>query len=95
MSISYFTQRGAQDSALGILIGSFFLDNQHGRIDRHPANVGCSLFRYTNSDLKNRTNQRPKRKTCTREENQLILYCYFRSNPTLIGYRKRMMEIKQ
>ena len=95
MSNSYFTQRGAQESDLGVMIGRCSLDSQHGRSDRHPANVGCSLFRYTNSDLMNRTNQRPKRKTWTREDNQLALHCYFKSNPTQRGYRKRMMEIWQ
>ena len=95
MSNSYFTQRGAQDSDLGVMIGRCSLDSQHGRPNRHPANVGCSLFRYTYSDLKNRTSQRPKRKTWTREDNQLALHCYFKSNPTQRGYRKRMMEIWQ
>ena len=95
MSNSYFTQRGAQDSDLGVMIGRCSLDSQHGRPDRHPANVGCSLFRYTNSDLKNRTNQRPRRKTWTWEENQLALHCYFTSNPTQRGCRKRRMEIWQ
>ena len=95
MSNSNFTQRGAQDSDLGVMISRCSLDSQHGRSDRHPANVGCSLFRYTNSNLKNRTNQRPKRKTWAREDNQLALHCYFRSNPTQRGYRKRMMEIWQ
>ena len=85
MSNSYFTQRGAQDSGLGVMIGRCSLDSQHGRPVSHPANVGCSLFRYTNSDLKNRTNQRPKRKTQTRQDNQLALHCYFRSNPTQIS----------
>ena len=80
---------------LGVMIGRCSLDSQHGRPGRHPPNVGCSLFRYTNSDLKNRTNQRPKRKTWTREDNQLALHFYFRSNPTQRGYRKRMMEIWQ
>ena len=95
MSNSNFTQRGTQDSDLGVMIGRCSLDSQHGRSDRHPANVGCSLFRYTNSDLWNHTNQRLKRKTLTREDNQLALHCYFRSNPTKRGYRKRMMEIWQ
>ena len=43
----------------------------------------------------NPTNQRPKRKTWTRKYNQLALHCYFKSNPTQRGYRKRMMEIWQ
>ena len=56
---------------------------------------GCSLFRYANNDSMNPTNQRPKRKTWTREDNQLALHCYFKSNPTQRGYRKRMREIWQ
>ena len=95
MSNSYFTQRWAQDSNLGVMIGRCSLDSKHGRPCRHPANVGCSLFRHTNSDLKNRTNQRLKRKTWTRQDNQLALHYYFKSNPTQRGYRKRMMEIWQ
>ena len=93
MSNSYFTQRGAKDSDLGVMIGRCSLDSQYRRPERHPENVGCSLFRYTNSDLKNCTNQRPKRKTWIREDNQLALHCYFKSNPTQRGYRKRMQEI--
>ena len=50
---------------------------------------------YTNSDLKNPTNKKPKRKTWTREDNQLALHCYSKCNPTQRGYRKRMMEIWQ
>ena len=95
MSNSYFTQRGAQESDLGVMIGRCSLDSQHRRASRHLANVGCSLFRYTNSDLKKRTNQRPKRKKWTREDDQLALRCYFKSNPTQRGYRKRMMVIWQ
>ena len=95
MSNSYFTQRGTQDSDLGVMISRCSLDSQHRRPDRHPANVGCSIFRYTNNDSTNPTNQRPKRKTWTREDNQLALHCYFKSNPTQRGYRKRMMEIWQ
>ena len=95
MSNSYFTQRGAQDSALGLMIGRCSLDSQHGRPSRHPTNVGCALFRHTNIDLRSNTNQRPKRKKWTREDNQLALHCYFRSNPTQRGYRERMKEIWQ
>ena len=95
MSNSYITQRGTQGSGLDVMIGRCSLDSQHGRPVRHPANVGYSLFRYTNSDLRNHTNQRPKRKAWTREDNQLALHCYSMSNPTQRGYRKRMMEISQ
>ena len=90
-----FTQCGSEDSILGVMVGRCSLGSQHGRPNRHPANVGCSFLRYANRDLKNHTNQRPKRKTWTREENQLTLHWYFRSNPTQRGYRKRMMKIRQ
>ena len=85
MSNSYFTPRGTQDSDLGVMIGRCSLDSQHGRLDRHHVNVGCSLFRYTNNDSTNPTNQRPKQKTWTREDNQLAKR----------GYRKRIMDIWQ
>ena len=77
------------------MIGRCSHDRQHGKPDRHPANFGYSLFRYTNGDLRNPINQRPKWKAWTREDNQLALHCYFRSNPTQRGYWKRMMEIWQ
>ena len=54
----------------------------------HPTNVGCSFFRYINDDVTNHYEQRPKRRTWTREENQLVLECYFRSNP----FTKRIQE---
>ena len=95
ISNSNITQRGTQASGLGVMIAWCSLDSQHRRIDRHPGNVGCSLFRYTNGDLRNHVNQRPKRKAWTREDNQLALHSYFRSNPTRRGYRKRMMKILQ
>ena len=51
------------------------------------------FFRYTNEDLRNHNNQRRKHKTWTREDTQLALHSYFRSNPIQRGYRKRMIEI--
>ena len=77
------------------MIGRCYPDSQHGRPERHPTNVGCSFFRYINDDVTNQNEQRPKRRTCTREENKLVLECYFRSNPSQRGYRKRMFEIWQ
>ena len=89
------TQRGTQATGLDVRIGRCSPDSQHGRLSHHPASIGCSFFRYTNDDSKNHTNQRHKHKTWTREDNQLALHCYFRSNPTRWGYRKRMIEIWQ
>ena len=77
------------------MIGRCSLDSQHGRPNRNPANDGCSLFRYMNDDISKHNDQRPKHKTWTREDNQLALHCYFRSNPSRRGYRKRMIEIWQ
>ena len=63
------TQRGTQATGLDIMIGRCSPDSQHGRYDRHPANVGCSFFRYMNNDLRNYTNQRRKDNTWSREDN--------------------------
>ena len=52
-------------------------------------------MRYRNDDVTNHNDQRPTRKTWTRKENQLAQQCYFRSNPSQRGYRKRMIEIWQ
>ena len=95
MSNHNFTQRGTQVVSLGVMIGRCSPGSQHGRPDRHPTNVGYSFFRYINDDVTNHYEQRPKRRTWTREENQLVLECYFRSNPSQRGYRKRMMEMWQ
>ena len=84
---------GTQATGLGVMIGWCSPDSQHGRPDRHPANVGYSLFRYMNDDISKDNGQRPKRKTWTREDNHLALHCYFRCNPSQRGYRKRMIEI--
>ena len=76
---------------LGVMIDRCFLDSQHGGSNCHPANVSCSFSSYTNNDLSNHTNQRLQRRKWTREENKV--HCYFRRNPTMSGYRKRMIEI--
>ena len=56
-------------------------------------NLCWCLFRYMNDNVRNHNDQRPKRKTWTREDNQLGLHWYFRSNHSQRGYRKRMIEI--
>ena len=89
------TQRGTQATGLDVMIGRCFPDSQHGRTGRQPANVGCSFFRYSNDELRNHNNHRRKHKTWTREDNQLALHSYFKSNPTQEGYRKRMIKIWQ
>ena len=95
MSNHNITQCGTQATGLGVMIGRCSPDRHHGRPDRHPTNVGCSFFRYINDDETNHNEQRPKRRTWTREENKLVLECYFRSNPSQRGYKKRMFEIWQ
>ena len=89
------TKRGTQITGLGIIIGTCSLDCQHGRPDPHPANVGCSFFRYMNDGIRNHNYRRPKRKTWAMEDNQLTLHGNFRSNHSQRGYRKRMIEIWQ
>ena len=79
MSNHNITQCGTQATGLGIMIGRCSPDSQHGSLDRHPTNVSCSFFRYINDDPTNHNEQRPKRRTWTREENTLLLECYFRS----------------
>ena len=95
MSNLNITKRGTHATGLSVMISRCSHDSQHGRLDRHPANVGCSFFRYMKDDTSNHNDQRPKRKTWTREDNHLALHCYFRSNPSQRGYRKRMIEIRQ
>ena len=87
------TQRGTQATGLGIMIGRYSPDSQHGRPDRYPTNVGFSFISYINDDVRNHDDQRPKRKTWTKEDNQLALQFYFRSNSSQSGHRKRMIEI--
>ena len=55
------TQHGTQATGLNVMIGRCSPDNQHERPNRHPANVGCSFFRYMNDDLRKYINQRCKR----------------------------------
>ena len=57
--------------------------------------LAALFFRYINDDVTNYNEQRPKRRTWTREENKLVLECYFRRIPSQRGYRKRMFEIWQ
>ena len=96
MSNHNITQRGTQATGLYVIIGRCSLNSQLGRPDGHPANAGCSsFFRYMNNDESNHNDQRPKRKTWTREDNQLAPQCYFKSNPSQRGYIKRMIEIWQ
>ena len=95
MSNLNITKRGTQATGSGVIIGRCSLDSQLWRPDHHPANVGYSLFRYLNKDISNQNYQRTKRKTWTRENNQLGLDCYFKSNPSQRGYRKRMIEMWQ
>ena len=51
------------------------------------------FFRCMNSSLSNHTNQRHQHRKWCREDNKLVLHCYFRTNPTQKGFRKRIIEI--
>ena len=65
------TQRGTLATGLGVLINRFSPDNLHARPSRHPANVGCSCFKYTNDELRNHTIHRCRHKTGTWNTNNL------------------------
>ena len=93
MSNHNIKKRVTQATGLGVMIGRCSPDSQYGRADRHPTNVGCSSFKYKNDNETNHDDQRPTRKTWTWEDNHLALQCYFRSNRSQRGYRKRMIEI--
>ena len=95
MSNHNITQRGTQETGLGVMIGRCFPGSQRGWRGRHPTNVGCSFFRYTNDYVGIHNDQRPKRKTWSREYNQLAPHSYSRSNLSQRRYRKRMIEIRQ
>ena len=86
-------QYGVQTTGLGVMIGRYSLHSQHGSADQHRAYVSFSFSRYTNGEQRDQSHQRPQHRKWTREDNKLALYCYFRSNPTKRGYRKRMIEI--
>ena len=95
MSNHNITQHGTHETGLGDVFGGCAPDSQHGISDRHPANVGCYFFRYTNDGFRNHNNHKPKHKTWTTEDNQLALRCYFRRNRSQIKFRNRMIEIWQ
>ena len=86
------TQRETQETGLGVMISRCSADSQQERPGRHPANFGCSFFRYATEELRNHTNQRGKCKTSIREDNRLAGHCHFRSNPTQRVRRKRMID---
>ena len=66
-------QQGTQMKDLSILIGMRSLGSQHGGQSRHPANVGCSYFSYTNKDKSNHTSERHQRKKLTGEVHKNVI----------------------
>ena len=56
------TKLGTQATGFGVMIGRCSPDSQHGSTSRHPANVGCSFFRYMNDDISNHNDQRQNTK---------------------------------
>ena len=75
-------QHGTEATGLGIMIGRFLIYSQNGRPKQHPANVGCSFFRYTNDNQSNHSSQRHQLKKWTIEDNKFKLHCYSRNKPT-------------
>ena len=90
-------QHGAQKTGWGVMIGRCSLDSQHRRpvgILRMLAVLLPGTQMFLSQVHKRRTNlPSQQRRKGTREDNKLTIYCYFRSNPAKIGYRKRMIEI--
>ena len=101
MTNGNLNQYGDQTTGLGVMIGRYSLDSQHGGPDGHPVNVGCSFswytnnssFLYINNEQIDHSHQRLLRRKWTEDDNKLSLCCYFRSNPAKRGYRKRMIAI--
>ena len=74
------------------MFGRYSPDSQHGGFVSIMRKLAVLFFRYTNDDLCNHTHQRHELWKWTREDNKFALHCYFRSNSTQRGYRKRMIE---
>ena len=85
------------------MIGRCSLDSQHVGFSQHPANFGCSYFRYTNKEQSNNASEKHQRNKWTREDKKKTkkkktkqkkkTHCYFKSNPTQRECRKWMVEI--
>ena len=86
-------KHGTRATDLGVMIGRCSLDSQHGRPDV-ILRMLAALFSGTRMTT--------LRTTTIREHNArhglwktTVLHCYFRSNPSQSGYKKRMIEIWQ
>ena len=86
-------QHETQTTCLGVMVSRCFFDSQHRGYDRHPENIDCSSSRCIHDEQIYYSNQRSQWRKLTREGNKIALYCYFRSNLTERGYRKRMRDI--
>ena len=91
------TQRGTQTTVLGVMIGTYSPDSQHGETVYRPANAGCSFFRYTNDDLSNRKNQRRQHQTRSRQDNKLARLCFLgatrlKSGKIVLGFRQQAKD---
>ena len=93
MTNQNITQCGTQTAGLGVIIGKCSLIANMEDLFGILQMLDTLFFRYTNDKQSNPSNQRLQCRKCTREDNKPVLYCYFRSNPTQRGYRKRMIEI--
>ena len=81
-------QRGTETTGLSDKIGRWSLEDQHGGLDQHPANVGCSNFGYTNNDRRDYSTQIHRRKKWIQKVNKNVFHCYLQKNPKQRGYRK-------
>ena len=69
ISSQNITQRETKTRGLGDMSSRCSPDCCDGGSNRHPVNVGCSFFKYTNDGLSHHTNQRHQHRKCVRETN--------------------------
>ena len=89
MKMSTTNKHGTQMVDLSFMMGRCSFNNQHLGFDQHPTNVGCSNFRYTTNNQINNAPEKHQRKKMTREDNQDIIHCYFKNNPTQRDWWKK------
>ena len=57
------------------------LNIQRGESDRHPTNIGCTNFRFTNQCQSNNAFERYQKIKWTKEDNENVIHRNFKNNP--------------
>ena len=71
---------GTQMTEVSVMLGRCSGNNQHGGIDQHPANVGCSYFRHTS----NNAFERHQRKNGQEKTKKMLFTVNSKCNSLLI-----------